>query len=337
MIESMDVFEPRAALRDGHWMTLYGWGNPRYFPRLPAPSRRYFDVAPRTRVVADCHWQKAPWERTTLVALHGLNGSSDAHYMRGLAAKAVERGMNVVRLNQRNCGNTEHLSEGLFHSGLTADAAHVIHELTHVDGLTALAVAGYSLGGNLALKLAGEYGPHVPAALVAVAAVSPIIEIGECTRALERPENRVYQWNFVRDLKRRMRRKQRFHPGVFDLATLDAIRTVREFDEGYTAPYFGFRNAEDYYRRASAMRVVDRIRVPALIVTAEDDPFVPPQPFHDSRVTDNPHIELRISAHGGHCGFVGPRSGEDDGYWAETQILNFVEAATLNSQRTATS
>ena len=305
-------------------MTLYSWGNPRYFPRLPRPSRRYFDVAARTRVVADCHWHVSPQERTTLVALHGLNGSSDAHYMRGLAAKAFERGMNVVRLNQRNCGNTEHLSEGLFHSGLTADAAHVIHELTHVDGLRSFAVAGYSLGGNLALKLAGEYGAHAPKELVAVAAVSPIIEIGECTRALERPENWMYQWNFVRDLKRRVRRKNRWHPGRFDLTRLDAIATVREFDEVYTAPYFGFRNAEDYYHRAGAMRVIDRVSVPALVITSEDDPFVPSQPFRDPKVTGNRHIDLRISAHGGHCGFVGPQSGEDDGYWAETQIVNFV-------------
>ena len=307
-------------------MTLYSWGNPRYFPRLPRPSRRYFDVAARTRVVADCHWHVSPQERTTLVALHGLNGSSDAHYMRGLAAKAFERGMNVVRLNQRNCGNTEHLAEGLFHSGLTADAAHVIHELTHVDGLRSFAVAGYSLGGNLALKLAGEYGSHAPKELVAIAAVSPIIEIGECTRALERPENRIYQWNFVRDLKRRIRRKHRWHPGRFDLTRLDAIATLREFDEVYTAPYFGFRNAEDYYHRASAMRVIDRVSVPALVITSEDDPFVPSQPFRDPKIRRNPHIDLRLCEHGGHCGFVGPKtSADDDGYWAERQIVEFVE------------
>jgi predicted alpha/beta-fold hydrolase len=305
-------------------MTLYSWGNPRYFPRLPASTRRYFDVAPGTRVVAACHWQARPWEHATLIALHGLNGSSDAHYMRGLAAKAFARGMNVVRLNQRNCGDTEHLAEGLFHSGLTADAAHVVHELTHVDGLPALAVAGYSLGGNLALKLAGEYGPCAPAALVGVAAVSPIIEISECTRALERPGNGLYEWNFVRDLKRRMRRKDRFKPGSFDLTRLNGIKTVRQFDEAFTAPYFGFRNAEDYYHRASAMRVIDRIRVPALVITAEDDPFVPSQPFHDPKVTGNPCIDLRISPHGGHCGFVGERSADNDGYWAEAQIVDFV-------------
>jgi len=319
-------FEPRPSLAGGHRMTLYSWGNPRYFPRLPPAQRRYFDVAPGARVVADCHWQADRWERPTLLALHGLNGSSAAHYIRGLAAKAFARGMNVVRLNQRNCGDTEHLAEGLFHSGLTTDAALVVDELTRVDGLPAVAVAGYSLGGNLALKLAGEYGPNPPSALTAVAAVSPIIEIGECTRALERPENWLYQWNFVRDLKRRIRRKDALRRGAFDLARLRAIRTVRAFDEAYTAPYFGFRSAEDYYHRASAMRVVDRISVPTLIISAEDDPFVPPEPFRDPRVAGNPHIDLRLSAHGGHCGFVGVRSGEDDGYWAENQIVEFANS-----------
>jgi predicted alpha/beta-fold hydrolase len=318
-------FEPRAALRNGHRMTLYGWGNPRYFPALPAPTLRYFDVALDARVVAECHWQTRPWEHPTLLALHGLNGSSDAHYMKGLAAKAFARGMNVLRLNQRNCGHTEHLSSGLFHSGLTADAAHVVHELIAVDGLPAIGVAGYSLGGNLALKLAGEYGAHAPTALVGVAAVSPIIEIGECTRALERRENVLYQWNFVKDLKRRMRRKEQCRPGRFDLSALDSVKTVRGFDETYTAPHFGFRSAEDYYCRASSMRVIDRIRVPALIITAEDDPFVPSRPFRDPKLTGNPHIDLRLSAHGGHCGFVGPKSGEDDGYWAEHQIVDFIE------------
>src|SRR5262249_19251689 len=137
MIEAMEGFEPRTSLRNGHWMTIYGWGNPRYFPALPRPSRRDFDVAPDAPVAAACSLQPRPWAHPTLVALHGLNGSSDAHYMRGMAAKAFARGMNVVRLNQRNCGDTEHLATGLFHSGLTADAACVVHELSEVDGLRA--------------------------------------------------------------------------------------------------------------------------------------------------------------------------------------------------------
>jgi predicted alpha/beta-fold hydrolase len=327
----VDPFVARPALLSGHSMTLFGWGNPRYFPRLPPPTIRYFDVDHDARVLAHCHWQPRRWEHTSLLVLHGLNGSSDAHYMRGVAAKAFARGMNVVRLNQRNCGNTEHLSAGLFHSGLTADVRRVVEELMAVDGLKSLGIAGYSLGGNLALKLAGEYAEQAPEALNAVCAVSPIIEISQCVRALERPGNVLYQWNFVRDLKRRMRRKDRFWPGLFDLTMLDRIKTVREFDEAYTAPYFGFKDAEDYYHRASAMRVVDRIRIPALIITAEDDPFVPSQPFHEPNVTNNPNITLCSCLHGGHCGFVGPAAGDDDGYWAEGQIVDFVD--TNKSQK----
>jgi predicted alpha/beta-fold hydrolase len=311
-------------------MTLYGWGNPRYFPRLPAPTRRYFDVAADangvSRVVAECHWQPRPWERVTVLALHGLNGSSDAHYVRGLASKAFARGMNVVRLNQRNCGGTEHLTPGLFHSGLTGDVAHVMRELETVDGLPTFAIAGWSLGGNLALKLAGEFGDYAPESIVAVAAVSPILEISRCVHALERPGNVLYQWNFVRDLKKLMRSKNRFWPGRYDMGTLDSVRTVREFDRMFTAPHFGFRDEEDYYHRASAMRLASRIRVPSLVITAEDDPFVPPEPFASRDVLDNPAITTRVFPHGGHCGFIAARSGEDDGYWAEDAILNFFEA-----------
>ena len=328
MIDAMDPFIPRPSLRDGHRMTLFGWGNPRYFPKLPAATVRYFDVEPDARVLAHCHWQARPWQHTTLILLHGLNASSDAHYMKGIASKAFARGMNVIRLNQRNCGDTEHLSAGLFHSGLTADVRHVVEELTTVDSLPSIAVAGYSLGGNLALKLAGEYGAHPPPRLRAIAAVSPIIEIAECVLALELRENALYQWNFVRDLKARMRRKDHFWPGRFDLTKLKAIRTVREFDDVYTAPHFGFKNAADYYDRASSMRVIERIHLPALVITAEDDPFVPVRPCRDPRLTANPYIHLAICEHGGHCAFVGPASGEDDGYWAEQQIVDFVERHT---------
>ena len=158
----MASFVPRPSLVDGHRMTLFGWGNPRYFPRLPAPTVRYFDVDEDARVLAHSHWQPRPWTQPTLLLLHGLNASSDAHYMRGIATKAFARGIHVVRLNQRNCGGTERLSAGLFHSGLTADARHVIDELVTVDGLPAIAVAGYSLGGNSRAETGGGCGDAPP-------------------------------------------------------------------------------------------------------------------------------------------------------------------------------
>src|SRR5512134_1359137 len=123
-------------------MTLYAWGRPRQFPRLSAPEARYFDVAPDARVLAHCHWQPDREACATVLLLHGLEASSQAHYVMGMAEKAWVRGFNVVRLNQRNCGGTEHLSRGLYHSGLTADPLFVLRELADRDGLRSFAVAG---------------------------------------------------------------------------------------------------------------------------------------------------------------------------------------------------
>jgi predicted alpha/beta-fold hydrolase len=306
-------------------MTVYAWAKPRRFPELPQAEARYFDVAPETRVLAHCHWHAQRGERPTLVLLHGLEGSSDAHYMRGMAAKAWASGFNVVRLNQRNCGGTEHLSRGLYHSGLTADPLFVLRELVELDGLTQIAFAGYSLGGNLALKLAGELGVDAPPQLKAVCAVSPVLELEACVCAIERRQNIAYQMNFVRNLRGRMRRKAAAFPGQWDLRRLRSIWTIRAFDEHYTAPHHGFKGASDYYHRASAMRVIERVHVPALIITAADDPFVPAEPFHDPKIVGNPHITTIITAHGGHCGFIAESNGYD-GYWAERRIVEFVSS-----------
>ena len=245
--------------------------------------------------------------------------------MGGVAHKAWASGWNVVRLNQRNCGGTEHLSRGLYHSGLTHDPLFVMRELIERDGMRSIAVAGYSLGGNLTLKLAGELGDSAPPELTAVCAVSPTMDLARCVAALGRRANFVYQWNFVRNLKARMRRKARIFPGAFSLEALRRIWTVRHFDEAYTAPHHGFRDADDYYHRASALRVIDRIRVPALILTAEDDPFVPVAPFRDPAVTGNPHITVVITSHGGHCAYLEARDESYDGYWAEREIVRFIE------------
>jgi hypothetical protein len=323
----MTDYLPRPGFSNGHWMTIFCWGRPRRFARLPPPEDRVFDVASDTRVLAHCHWQPNRADAPLLLALHGLEGSSTAHYMRGLADKAFARGFNVALLNQRNCGGTEQLSAGLYHSGLTADADHVIRDVIARDGISSVVVAGYSLGGNLALKLAGDYGDTPPRELRGVAAVSPVAELEACVRALERPQNIIYQWNFVRGLKARMRRKAACHPEKFSLEALPSIRTVRQFDAAYTAPHFRFASAEDYYHRASAMRVIDRIRVPALVISADDDPFVPAQIFRDPRFAQNPLIDLRLLRHGGHCGFLTVSHNGDDGYWAERTIVEFADRA----------
>lgn len=301
-------------------MTLWAWARRRPFPNLPSPESRLFQVAPDARVLAHCYWHRDRTARPTILGLHGLEGSSQAHYMRGVADKAWATGFNAVLLNQRNCGGTDHLSSTLYHSGLTADTDWVLRELA-AEGLTWFGVVGYSLGGNLALKLAGEYGGQAPSFLKAVVAVSPVMDLPRCVDALERRSNFAYQWNFVRNLKAHMRRKVAAFPDRFSAEPLDRVRTVRDFDEAYTAPHFGFRDATDYYYRAASLRVVDRIQVPALIISAADDPFVPPEPFSDPAVTGNSHIMTLVSPHGGHCAFVAAVNGVHDGYWAEWRAI----------------
>jgi predicted alpha/beta-fold hydrolase len=319
----LSEYVPLPRWAGGHKMTLYAWARRRAFPGLPAPEERLFDVSTDARVLAHCHWQRDRQQHLTLVALHGLEGSSEAHYMRGIAAKAWARGFNVVRLNQRNCGGTEHLCAGLYHSGLTADPLFVLRELIERDRLPRVAFAGYSLGGNLALKLAGELAADAPQQLVAVAAVSPVMELETCVQAIERRENRIYEWNFCRNLQARMRRKERTFRGQFNLDGLWKVWSIRTFDDRYTAPHHGYHGAADYYHRASAMRVIDRVARPALILSAADDPFVPPHIFEAPAVRNNPHITTVVTSHGGHCAFVEDANGYD-GYFAERTVVDFL-------------
>ena len=304
-------------------MTIATWARPRTLRSLPAAESRQFRTAPDTTVVAACHWQPDRAAHGTLLLLHGLEGSSDAHYMRGIADKACRAGLNVVRLNQRNCGGTEHLTPGLYHSGLTADPHAVLRELIERDGLPSIVLAGYSMGGNVLLRLAGELGDGAPPQLKGVAAVSPVIDLEACVSAIEQPAQYVYQWNFMRNLRRSMLRKAQAFPGAYDTAPLTRLRTIRGFDDTYTAPHHGFGDASNYYQQASALRVIARVRVPALIISAADDPFVPPSIFDAPEVRNNPHIRVEITPHGGHCAFLSERSADDDGYWAESAIVAF--------------
>ena len=320
-------FVPRRHLANGHVMTVVAWASARQFPQLPAPEPRLFRVTDDTQVLAHCYWQADRSACPTVLVLHGLEGSSQVHYMRGVADKAWAKGWNAVLLNQRNCGGTEHLTPGLYHSGLTHDPHAVMAALVETDGLRAFGIVGYSLGGNLTIKLAGELGDSGALPVFGVAAICPTIDLEQCVQAIERRSNIPYQFNFVRNLKARMRRKVAAWPGAFDLAPLSRVWTIRRFDDLYTAPYHGFGHARNYYRVASATRVVDRIRVPALILAAEDDPFVPAEQFREHALRDNPAIHVQVTRHGGHCAFLTDADGIFDGYYAERTAIDFLEAA----------
>ncbi len=193
----------------------------------------------------------------------------------------------------------------------------MLEELITRDGLRNICFAGYSMGGNLVLKMVGELGAAAPAELTAVCGICPTLELAVCVDAISRPGNRFYQTHFVRRLKARMRRKARLFPGKFDLSGLDRLQTIREFDDAITAPHSGYRDAVDYYERASAVRSTGQISVPTLILTAKDDPIVPFSLFAASAIRDNPRIGLEAPEHGGHCSFISCWSGWER-HWSES-------------------
>lgn len=323
----MKEFIPHRALRNGHLMTIAGAFWRRRFPQLPAGVPRLFQTEPGTQVRGDCHFHENPRAHPTLVLLHGLEGSSESAYVLGTTEKAWVAGFNVVRLNQRNCGGTEKLTESLYHSGLSCDIRAVVTELIERDRLPEIFAAGFSMGGNLVLKMAGEFADATPRELLGFVAVAPSFDLAACADALELPKNFLYERHFVKGLKRRMRYKASVFPERYANGLnreLARVGSVRDFDDLFTAPFCGFRDAADYYARSSAMRVVGAIRKPTLIVTAEDDPFVPFATFGNAALRGNSNISVVATRYGGHCAFISQEAGEER-FWAEARIVEFCQ------------
>jgi predicted alpha/beta-fold hydrolase len=364
-------FRARRWLRGGHVQTIASFLLPRKI-HLPAPEERLVEVAPGIKVRCWCYWQRAKKEdRTqplTLIVVHGLEGSSDSQYMRGVARDGLAAGMNVVLMNQRNCGGMDHFAPTLYNSSLSGDVAAVARHIVDHDGVSRFALIGFSMGGNLVLKLAGEWGSagdgnkdgegdtkrdtstginsQAPPQFRAVAAVCPSIDLAASADALHEPRNRIYEYYFLMQLFRRFRLKARLFPGKFDVSRLRGISTLRQFDDRITAYYCGFTGAGDYYARAAAANVIDRIAVPAFIIHSATDPFIRLTPETLRRIAANPNITYVEANDGGHCAFIGERKmGEpnlggsnlgsgnghapDDGRWAEREVVEF-----MASQRT---
>jgi len=316
------VFIPRRGLRGGHVQTFASFFLPRRVV-LPTPEERLVEVEPGVRVLCHCHWQPDRQNALTVIIVHGLEGSSDSQYMLGIAAKGLSAGMSVIRMNQRNCGGTDSFSSTLYHSGRSQDVAAVAQNLIDHDHISRFALAGFSMGGNLVLKLAGEWGQEAPREFRAVAAVCPAVDLAASADALHLPANRVYELYFIWKLRRRLLAKARLFPGKFDTTRLRGIASLRDFDEKITAYYSGFAGAADYYARAAAANVVDRIAVPALILHAANDPVIRILPETRQKILSNPNITFIETEDGGHCSFLAHPDG-DDGRWAETKIIQFL-------------
>jgi predicted alpha/beta-fold hydrolase len=326
-------FEPRRGLSNGHLQTIVG----NYLPRPPfqlasTPEEVEVDSADGSRVVCYCNWQTDPPSSgaglLTVILVHGLEGSSNSQYIKGIAARAWNAGLNVIRMNMRNCGDTDSLTPTLYHSGLSGDVGAVMRHYAQRFGLRQFALVGYSMGGNLVLKLAGEWGNKPP--LFAVAAVCPAIDLAAGSDALHEPANRAYEWHFLRGLMRRFRRKAALFPSLYDTEGIGPVHSLRQFDHQIVARYCGFASADDYYYRAASARVVDRIVVPTLILQANDDPFIRLFPETRAKLRANPHIQFVETRHGGHCAYLSRDRG-DEIHWAEATVVRFLSALTEQS------
>lgn len=321
-----EPFRARRGLSGGHTQTIASFLLPRHI-HLPRAEERLVEVAPGVQVRVWCYWQeKERPQAMTVIVVHGLEGSSESQYMLGVARNGLAAGMNVVLMNQRNCGGMDHCAPTLYNSSLSGDVAAVARSVVENDGMSRFALAGFSMGGNLVLKCAGEWGSNAPREFRAVAAVCPAMDLAASADALHEMANRIYEWYFLVQLYRRFREKAKHFPKDFDPQRLRGVTSLRLFDDRITAHYCGFTGADDYYARAAAANVVDKIAVPALIIHAANDPFIRMQPQTLKRIAGNPNITYIETADGGHCAFMGEPDGDGyDGRWAEREIVEFVK------------
>ena len=262
-----------------------------------------------------------------IILLHGLEGSGDAGYIASFAQESLTRGFGVHRLNMRTCGGTESLCETMYHSGLTGDTRHVLETIARrFPGPQFL--VGFSLGGNVALKLAGELGETQ--LLTGVIAISTPIDLAKSVRAIDKPSNILYARRFLDRLRSRIRRKSTLSPDVYSEEGLDAVHNIWEFDDRFTAPLFGFGTAANYYATQSAMHFLDAIRVQTLVIAAKDDPLVPFESYQHAAFRTNGALTLLATEHGGHLGFL---SRSRPRFWLDGISLDWIEAQLASAKQ----
>lgn len=316
--------------RNPHLLTIAAnfWRRAIDHTRFPA-ARKLYTLDAKNTIVAFEH-QPAGVARGQIVLLHGLEGSAAAGYFASFTQAALERGFGVHRLNMRTCGGTEDHCETMYHSGLTSDPLFVIERIAERK-IGPVFLAGFSLGGNVALKLAGELGETE--LLAGIIAVSTPIDLARCVRQIDRPANILYARRFLDRLRERVRRKSRISPEFYSEDGLDEVKTIWEFDDRFTAPLFGFGTAANYYATQSAQNFLHLIRAPTLVIAAKDDPLVPFEIYERDVFRTNPALTLLATEHGGHLGFL---SRTKPRFWLDGVALDWIETrlATAGSHGT---
>ncbi len=303
-------------LRGGHLQTIY-----------PALFRR---VAPVTTVrerieTPDGDFLDLEWARSggkVAILSHGLEGNAGDAYVQGMAGALLRAGWSVVAWSYRGCSGEPNRRLRSYHSGATEDLAAVVGHVLGRGDFRRVALVGFSLGGNLTLKYAGDLGRGMDVRVDRVVGLSAPCDLAASSLRLERLSNRIYMQRFLASLRGKIRTKIRMFPGELGDAGLEAMRTFREFDGAYTAPLHGFRDAEDYWARASSKPVLSRIAVPALLVNARNDPFLPAECFPEEEARASAVFHLEMPREGGHLGFAPTKRSAV--YWSERRVVEFL-------------
>lgn len=287
--------------------------------RVEGPAYRRERIATPDEDFLDLDWSRVGAERVAVIS-HGLEGSTSRAYVRGMARALNRHGWDALAWNLRGCSGEPNRNLRLYHSGATEDLDAVVQ---HALGRYAtVALVGFSLGGNMTLKYLGEQGADTP--IAAAVAFSVPVDLAASSVALGRWENTVYMYYFLRSLRGKVRTKAAQFPSEIDANGLRNLRDFRGFDDRYTAPLHGFRDAADYWARSSSRQFIPSIRTPTLLVNAADDPFLAPACYPNDEARTNDRFWLETPDHGGHVGFVA-RGGT---YWSEVRTTAFLEDAT---------
>lgn len=316
----MNTFRLARWLKNPHLQTVGSVLVPRAMKIIPSKNR-LFRLTDGSQLVAECSWQAQKTAVATVIILPGLNGSTVSSYIRGTAAKAYGKGLNVVRLNLRNGGGSEKYSKTLLHAGQSDDLKCVIRELVSEDGLPKIGLIGFSFGGNICLKAVGEWGEAIPKQVIGAVGISPLIDLAATADSIDHHAPAVYRWQLLRGLKSSLRKRARLFPGEYSVSGLKAVKKFRDYDN-FTALYNGFTDADDYYAHVSAKPLLPQITIPTLLIHADDDAVIPLNSFMG---ITNGSINLFDTHGGGHGGFIGQnRNGDPDLHWAENRAVEFI-------------
>lgn len=317
---SNDPFQPPLWLRNPHLQTVW----PTLFRRIDCAPDATERMATPDDDFLDLDWYQGGNQRL-LVLSHGLEGDSRRPYMLGMVRAALDHGWDVLAWNFRSCSGEVNRQPRFYHSGSSDDLSLVVERaLAASPAYDSVALSGFSMGGNITLVYLGERGASLDPRIRGAAVFSVPCDLAGSARALAKPANRLYMSRFMDELRAKVRAKQALYPELISLEGLDRMKTFAEYDDQYTAPLHGFRDAEDYWYRCSSRRFIGGIAVPALIVNAADDPFLSAGSYPQAEVAGNRQVRLEMPRHGGHVGFVGDeRNGH---YWSEWRALRFLES-----------